>query len=166
MRSERERSMWRMRGRNPRNTVRCLSTFTVSSVVSSARRSGATLNTFEWLHLCAGVPCFTCYIDTHLLPRPGGLQLILGWRSFNVGTTARINHTALFFHGVCFVLFLCSFGNISAGVIRLQQIRRCFDDLIKLQSGCFAQNWDPKEERCTVSVSYWLQRLHPCHWSC
>lgn len=72
MRSERERSMWRMRGRNPRNTVRCLSTFTVSSVVSSARRSGATLNTFEWLHLCAGVPCFTCYIDTHLLPRPGG----------------------------------------------------------------------------------------------
>lgn len=45
----------------------------------------------------------------------GGVQLILGWRSFNVGTTARINHTALFFHGVCFVLFLCSFGNISGG---------------------------------------------------
>lgn len=50
----------------------------------------------------------------------------------------------------CFFVVLVT----SAGVIRLQQIRRCFDDLIKLQSGCFAQNWDPKEERCTVSVSY------------
>ncbi len=104
--------------------------------VSSAQHSGTTLNTLEQLLSRAALHL----LHRHTPVAGAGDAAEQGGRSFHVGTTARINHTALFFSrgGCCFFVVLVT----SVEVIRLQQIRQCFDDLIKMQSGSCAQNWD------------------------